>query len=270
LLYHDIAPAEHERFASQLRSVAQRWRFVSPDQFTDMVLGRSPVVGRNVMLTFDDGFVTDRTIAEHILAPLGIRALFFVVPDFVDCVDSDEALRFVAARIRPGSDAVSLPGHLENMTWSDLSALLDCGHTIGAHTRSHARLSDLGSTERLDDEIVGGANLLERRLGVSIDHFAFPFGNLASFSPAALRIARDRFQLIFSGLRGDNANPPPAVGLRREAVPPGAAPALVGSLLEGSADFLYRRQRRQLGAWDSAATRPQAQPRLDTEVEPRC
>jgi peptidoglycan/xylan/chitin deacetylase (PgdA/CDA1 family) len=249
LLYHDIAGASQARFAAQLRWVGHRWRFVAPDEFADMASGRVPIVGRNVLLTFDDGFATDRVVAEQVLEPLGIRALFFVVPNFVDCVEPEEARRFVAQRIRPGSDASNLPSHLGNMAWSDLVALLDNGHGIGAHTRSHAKLSALAG-EQLVDEIVGGADLLASRLGVPIDHFAFPFGNLTSFSPAALRIARERFLMIYSGLRGDNAGRVSTTVLRRDAVPPTASPALVGSLLEGGADFHYGRQRHQLDAWE--------------------
>ena len=252
LLYHDIAESTQTRFAAQLRWVARRWRFATPDEFADMASGRVPIVGRNVLLTFDDGFATDRVVAEQVLGPLGIRALFFVVPNFLDCVEPEEARRFVAQRIRPGSDASNLPSHLGNMAWSDLVALLDNGHGIGAHTRSHAKLSALAGAQ-LEDEIVGGADLLASRLGAHIDHFAFPFGNVTSFSPAALRIARARFSMTYSGLRGDNARGVSTAVLRRDAIPPDASPALVGSLLEGGADFHYGRQRQQLDMWEREA-----------------
>ena len=47
--------------------------------------------GDNLMITFDDGFFSNRDIAEKILNPMGIQALFFVVSDFVNIDDHDEA-----------------------------------------------------------------------------------------------------------------------------------------------------------------------------------
>ncbi len=249
LLYHDIAPSTQAKFEAHLRWIRRRWRFVSPGDFAAMVIGKAPVIGRNVLLTFDDGFSTDRSVADQVLNTLGIHAIFFVVSDFVECVGSLEARRFVAERIRPGGDAVGLPSHLRNMSWSDLERLLEQGHTIGAHTRSHPCLSNLHEEQQLEDEIVGGADSLSLRLGVPVEHFAFPFGGVDSFSALAHRIARRRFPLVYSGVRGPNAPRLPAGVLRRESVPLGAPRALVGAFLEGAADFHYRGQRRQLDAW---------------------
>ena len=204
LICHDIAPSDQDRFAAQLRWLARSWNFVSPDRFSAMVSGDERIQGRNVLVTFDDGFASNRVVAEQVLNPMGVQAIFFVVSDFAAMEDHDQARRFVADRVQPGSEAEHLPAHWRNMGWADLEALLEQGHHIGAHTRTHARLSDLVDELELEREIVSGADTLEHRLGVPIDHFAFTFGDLASFSPKALVVARRRFRFIHSGLRGDN------------------------------------------------------------------
>jgi peptidoglycan/xylan/chitin deacetylase (PgdA/CDA1 family) len=50
--------------------------------------------------------------------------------------------------------------------------------TIGAHTKSHPVLSRL-TAEGVRDELAGGKEILERRLGHSVDHLAYPFGGSA-------------------------------------------------------------------------------------------
>jgi peptidoglycan/xylan/chitin deacetylase (PgdA/CDA1 family) len=248
LLYHDIAPADQAQFAAQLRWLAREWTFASPERFAAMMSGAEPVRGSNLLLTFDDGFASNRKVAEEILGPMGIRALFFVVSDFVDLTDGRVARDFVSRNIQPGNPLERISPHLRNMTWSDLESLLEQGHMIGAHTRTHARLSQVAESG-LESEIVSCGDTLERRLGVPIEHFAYTFGDLASFGAKPFAIARSRYRFIYSGLRGDNAGKISPFALRRDAISAQDAPALLGAFLEGAADFRYARSRAVLDSW---------------------
>jgi len=258
LLYHDITPVEQARFAAQLRWLARSWNFVSPDRFADMMAGVEPIRGRNLLLTFDDGFASNRVVAEEVLNPLGIRALFFVVSDFVCIDDRIEARRFMAERFFPGVHIEALPGNWSNMGWRDLETLLAQGHSIGCHTASHARLSEIDSQAGLEREIVSSAQVLEQRLGVPIEHFSYTFGNLDSFSEAALALARQRFRFVYSGLRGDNAGGVSLFALRRDSAAGQDssfdysifADKLLGAFLEGAADLHYASSRARLDAWN--------------------
>ncbi|MDI1270368.1 MAG: polysaccharide deacetylase family protein [Polaromonas sp.] len=258
LLYHDIAPADQANFASQLRWLQRSWNFVSVEQFESMVSGKEPIHGRNLLLTFDDGFTSNRVVAEEVLNPMGIQALFFAVSGLVGITDRLEARRLIAERIYPGTRAEELPAHWGNMGWGDLEALLEQGHAIGCHTGTHARLSGVDSPDGLEREITSSADTLEQRLGVSIDHFSYTFGNLASFSEEALAVARRRFRFIYSGLRGDNAQGGSPFALRRDSaefqdefsnytVFPNK---LLGAFLEGAADAHYAPSRARLDAWN--------------------
>lgn len=249
LLYHDIAPHERPRLAAQLRWLARSWTFVSPKQFAAMISGEEPIRGRNLLLTFDDGFASSRVVAEEVLNPMRILALFFVVSDFVALEDRREAQQFIARHIQPGTRADQLPAHLYNMSWADLEALLEQGHCLGGHSRTHARLSEIHAILDLEREIIASADELEQRLGVAIEQFAYTFGDLASFSEQALAVARRRFRLIYSGLRGDNAEGVSPFALRRDAVTAQDSRALLGAFVEGAADWPYARSCAQLVSW---------------------
>lgn len=245
--YHNIAPEDQEKFAAQLRWLSRSWNFVSPQQFAAMMTGSEPIKGANLLLTFDDGFSSNRKVAEDILNPMGIHALFFVVPDFVNITDESESRNFIANNIwRSGTPEMYNWG---NMKWSDLEWLLEKGHTIGAHTKTHARLSDLKTTGELQTEIIDCADMLKSRLGVEIEHFAYPFGNLVSISPSALVVALQRFKFIYTGLRGDNAVGIPTWAVRRDAIEPSNSLGLIGALLEGGADISYARDFSQYLSW---------------------
>jgi peptidoglycan/xylan/chitin deacetylase (PgdA/CDA1 family) len=249
LTYHDIAPAEESLFAAQLRWLERSWKFISLEQFERFVSGEEPVGGRNLLLTFDDGFASNRGVAERVLQPMNIRALFFVVSDFVSIDGRQEAREFIARNIYPGMSVDDVPAHWHNMGWKDLEDLLGQGHHIGSHTRTHARLSQVKTEVELEREVVDSADTLSQRLGIPIDHFAYTFGNIDSISPMALAIARRRFRFIYSSLRGDNARGVSPLTLRRETVSAADSLALMGAFTEGLADFRYARSRARLTSW---------------------
>jgi peptidoglycan/xylan/chitin deacetylase (PgdA/CDA1 family) len=248
LIYHDISPKEQPRFVSQLLWLKRSWRFVSPEQFAALSSGDEPVFGRNLLLTFDDGTASQRRIAEEVLEPMGIRAVFFVLSDLVADKIGDDALPFIAGRSVTRSDQRH-SGHFSYLAWSDLEALLEQGHLIGCHTATHARLAEIQAEAELEREIVASADTLARRLGVPIEHFAYPFGDVASFSAGALAVARRRFRFIYTAVRGDNARNVSPSRLWRDAVTPQDSRALLGAYLEGASDFYYARSRTELARW---------------------
>jgi peptidoglycan/xylan/chitin deacetylase (PgdA/CDA1 family) len=257
LLYHDIPASDQARFAEQLRWLSKSWDFISVEKFSAMILGDEPIKGRNLLLTFDDGFASHRVVAEEVLNPMGIQALFFVVSDFVSLQNREDARNFISKNIQPGTPAKDLPETWANMNWTDLETLLEQGHTIGAHTKTHARLSNINIGKNLEEEIISCADILESNLGVSIEHFAYTFGDLASFSEEALLIAKRRFRFIYSGLRGDNSPSIFPYAIQRDSAATQDSRSnysvfsnsLLGSFLEGAADFKYKRDWSTINIW---------------------
>ena len=102
LLYHDIASEDQVDFERQLNWLSQRWSFISPDHFTEVLNGEKTIQKDSLLLTFDDGFASNRNVVEEILNPMGIKALFFIISDFVNIEDYEEARRFIVKHIQPG------------------------------------------------------------------------------------------------------------------------------------------------------------------------
>lgn len=248
LIYHDIPPEAQNSFSKQIEYLKKTWDFISPQKFIRSILGDDDVVRPSILLTFDDGFASNRVIVEKILNPLGIKALFFVISEFVALTPHDNWREFVSRHIWPGLKENEVPSHWHNMSWKDLEFLLDSGHTIGSHTAHHSRLSEVPEQE-LEAEIVLSAELLESKLGICVEHFAYTFGDLSSFSPAALALARQRFPFIYTGLRGNNRKGVPPWAIRRDAINPTDSHALVGAFLEGGADFHYTKALKTYESW---------------------
>ncbi|MBU2510540.1 polysaccharide deacetylase family protein [bacterium] len=248
LLYHDIPPDNVKQFSQQLHWLSKRWSFISPNLFAKFLSGETQLKEDSLLLTFDDGYSSNLEASVKVLKPMGIQALFFVIPQFIETEDKESSHLFIQNNLFPDIKITSIRDHSRSMTWKELEQLLELGHSIGSHTFSHARLSEISDEEVLKKEIISSGNKIESNLGMKVDHFAYTFGNLESISPTALKIAKQRYKYVYSGLRGDNCGVS-SFALRRDSVSPADSLGLVGSFLEGAVDFLYEKSCRELDAW---------------------
>jgi peptidoglycan/xylan/chitin deacetylase (PgdA/CDA1 family) len=247
LIVHDIAPEEEKFFYIHLKNLKKTWHFIDPKTFEGMITGEIPVEKDNLLLTFDDGFISSRHVVDSVLDKLNIKALHFVVSEFVG-QKGDDWRGFVANNINPHMHPEEVPEHCRNMNAEDLRHLIREGHSIGAHTANHARLSQLSGTE-LIKEIIESADELEKLLSINVEHFAYTFGNLSSFSQEALAVARKRFQYIYTGFRGNNAQSPLSWAINRDSIKPEDSDNLTGAFLEGGADRLYAKDMEIFRSW---------------------
>ena len=91
LVLHDIPPNQELVLKKQLQELQKKWNIVSPEKFEKMISGIEPIQDNNLLITFDDGLISNRIVAEKVLNPLGIKAIFFVVTDFVDIKNVDDS-----------------------------------------------------------------------------------------------------------------------------------------------------------------------------------
>jgi peptidoglycan/xylan/chitin deacetylase (PgdA/CDA1 family) len=104
---------------------------------------------KNVVISFDDGDVSNAQVALPLLRERGMVAEFFVTSDFV--------------------------GQTGMLTAADVRTLVEAGMSVQSHGRSHRFLEDLNPTE-LDTELRDSKRLLEAATGVSVDALALPGG----------------------------------------------------------------------------------------------
>lgn len=84
---------------------------------------------------------------------------------------------------------VTPPKDYAAMTWDQLRELPARGVTVGAHTRHHPILSQVPETD-LEDEILGSKQHLEAELDQPVDHFCYPNGTPADYTPAVINTVK--------------------------------------------------------------------------------
>ena len=166
LMYHSITPGSvvpewrwavaFDRFAAQLDLLRQGgWTTVC---FRDLV-GEKPLPPRTVAITFDDGYA-DNEPAFRTLSERNMCATWFIVSKDVGkgsgWTDSDTPRRSM-------------------LSLDQLKGMADAGMEIGAHTRSHSRLTEVDDG-RLRDEVAGSKLELSEMVGRDVKTFAYPYG----------------------------------------------------------------------------------------------
>jgi len=129
IILHDLESTQ--AFLDSLIYISLRWSIILPSEFEDMITGKRPIIGRNLLITFDDGFSSNYMIAKNILDPLDIKAIFFIVVNFVRSSTVAESRNFIMRHIQCVANQSDLPENWSSLSVDQVRALCQAGHTIG-------------------------------------------------------------------------------------------------------------------------------------------
>lgn len=243
MMFHHIERTEFLHFQALMQFVHENYQVITPEEFEQCLAGNK-LQGNflKVLLSFDDGFQSDYFVAREILDKFGMQAVHFISPDFINCQTVEDIRNFVEQRLL--LDSSSMQDFLP-MSWEQIASLQQGGHRIGAHTYTHFCCKE-NSVDLLQKEICGSGDYLSSKLGIAINWFAFPFGNIHSLCPTAVRLAQGRYEYIFSTVRGYNTCSQNSLLLYREAVAMQDDVNYVRFMLEGGLMPYYRQARKAL------------------------
>ena len=193
IMYHSVcekAPADYVVSPSQLNSdldwlCAHGFTSVSAQQLIDYTRGKGRLPKKPVLITFDDGFYNNLSLALPLLEKHDMCAVVSIVGRYTD--------DYAAAD--PHADSYSY------LTWADISELAASGrieigsHTYDMHSRSGLRqgcaklpgesAEDYTSALRADIGLL--KTELHENCGIVPAVFAYPFGALSKESLPVLR-----------------------------------------------------------------------------------
>ncbi len=133
---------------------------ISLDQLLDGFAGKLPLPSKPVIITFDDGWKTQYTSAFPLLKQRKLTATFYVVSSYM--------------------------GYGAYFDWAMTKEISDAGMTIAGHTIDHSDLSKKSVTE-IDRQLRESKAALEKQLGITVTHFAYPYGAYTNVIADALK-----------------------------------------------------------------------------------
>ena len=173
LTYHNIANAPRGlrrwgslyvspgTFARQMW-LLKRFGYTGLSMSAAMPYLRGERTGRVAVITLDDGYADNLDSALPVLQQYGFSATCYVVSGSIGQYNQWDAERLGVRK--PLMSAEQLRGWHRG------------GMEIGAHTRSHPRLTQC-SDMQLHEEIHGSKATLEDSLGIPVTQFCYPYGD---------------------------------------------------------------------------------------------
>jgi hypothetical protein len=171
LIYHQVGAETGKQTDLALSDFAWQVDWLATNREVvelEIAIGRwdEPGSDRLAVVTFDDGYRDTFTTAFPILSGHKIPFTLYLSTE----------------RIGSGDERF--------LDWDQIGIMLESGLlTIGSHTHTHADLRHLDE-EKILNEIGEADNIIQRRLGIAPNHFAYPWGY---WSEPADRIVRERY-----------------------------------------------------------------------------
>lgn len=218
LNYHGTQKKYLASFEKQLDLLQKHFEFVSPEYLNDHYSGKAGTGKPKVLLTFDDGIKNNMHAAE-ILAARGIKALFLIVPGFVDCPEKEQHNYFVKY-IRPVINTAidHLPEDTTALSWQELQKILAMGHSLGSHSYTHTLVAGKFSREELENEIIAGKKRIIEMTGATVDSFCGPNNSLLSCGKMEMQLIKQEYRYFLSTFPGSNAENKDPLFIKRSNV----------------------------------------------------
>ena len=150
------------RFACQMAWLKwMGYHVLSLDEYIRHRVQRSSPPPYSVVITIDDGYMDNFTLAYPVLHRYNFPATIFVASEQIGGTYHSEVQSELNGR--------------QMLSWSDIERMKEGGIQFGAHTRTHPDLTNI-SARQAWEEIDGSKFDLERKLKVPIHFFSYPFG----------------------------------------------------------------------------------------------
>lgn len=196
LIYHSVRPyypgitnfvkeytVPPNVFDDQLKYLRENgFNPITPDMLSTYWTKGTPLPAKPFMITLDDGWENQYVYAYPILKKYGYPGVFYVYPGAVD------------------------KRHF--LTWTEIKKMYGDNMIIADHSFSHPELPKIKDSTILKKEIAGSKDVLEKKLGISIKDFAYPFGE---YNDQDIQVVKDSgyrmARTVRSGFKADSNSP---------------------------------------------------------------
>jgi len=234
LIYHDIysenEPAEIEpkgkfiytlslkEFQLQMSFLADNsYKTISLKDYIDSVRNKIELPNNALIITFDDGHITNYKNAFPALKEYGFVATFFITVKNIGCHDG--------------------------LTLEQLKEMETQGMSIQSHTMTHPFLSDISRQDILW-ELSESKKALENKLGKTVSYLALPGGR---YSLLVKEIARQvGYEAVCTSIIGYNSLDSDLFSIKRWAILRGAKISDFASILQKSYHYLAYNKGRYI------------------------
>ncbi len=183
-----VTPVEFEK---QMQYVKENYKVISLEEAIEYIQTDIEKVAGSIVITFDDGYSDNYHNAYPSLKKHSFPATIFLISDFIN----DKEGKYLSQ------------SQIQEMKSNNIS--------FGSHTISHRILTGLRN-EEIIKEIRDSRDMLESKLNLKINSFAYPVGTRADFNDEIMGIVKAcRYSYACSNMYGMNGEKVDFFALKR-------------------------------------------------------
>jgi len=244
---HDTPAAYRATLERQLQFYRRHYCNVTLDDLFALVYeGRWDKSSPGLIMTFDDGLLSNYRVAAPLLEKYGFTGWFFLPTAFLSTAPREQA-RFAKEHIIHTAGLVD-PETEDRlaMNWDEARDLAK-RHVIGSHTRTHCRMVASITPAQIEDEIVSSKRILEEQLQIPIRTYCWVGGENGTYSAAAANMIVDAgYEFAFVTTSAPIRPRHDPYQIHRTNINPDWRLNRLRFQLSGILDFVNRRKRDQV------------------------
>ena len=196
-------------FRNELEYLKKNYECIGLADLCARLRSKRPFRRRAAVITFDDGYRDNFTVAFPALKEAELTATFFVATGFIGT--RREFPHDLGEHVEGPPDS----RHFPKLTWDDLRAMQQAGFEIGSHTINHTSLGQADS-EIITQEVRGSLDALNQHLGQAPRPFSFPWGKRVDISERAIEeVKRAGYYAAASACGGANGRGSETFAIKR-------------------------------------------------------
>ena len=153
-----------DSFSKQMDFIKKNHNVISMDDFVKYLDGKARLPDYSLLITFDDGYKDNYSIAYNILRQHEVPATIFIVTDFAD------------SRRCPSWENERPVGQKLMLSWEEIIEMSKDSISFGAHTKTHPVYNKQQLEQEYYEEIPESKQIIENNIKKEISTFAYPEG----------------------------------------------------------------------------------------------
>lgn len=145
--------------------------------FPISIPGQSCEKPLSITLIFDDAYVDFYEFVFPLLKKWKIQAILAVPTDYIAEKITMPMVQRLSSMTQAGTDSATEEVKSAFCSWGELQEMVNSGLVvIASHTKKHCHLPTIQSVPELVLEMVESKSILEKKLGVLVENFVYPYG----------------------------------------------------------------------------------------------
>ena len=249
--YHATYPLYEENFIKQLKFYKKYFEIIDENTLIDEMGSFEKNSKPKILITFDDGHITNFNLAVKILNKFKIKASFFIPVNAISRTTEETIIEENTILLNRYNILSDIKEDIKNslsrltMTWENIIDLDYQGHFIGSHGSSHVRLSKELSASQLDYEISKSKKIIEEKLNKKINSFCWIVGDKKSYTKKASEIIKKtNYKLSFTTCGKPFDKSQNLLQIHRFNIEDYFSISRISFVLSGAYELLYLRKRK--------------------------